>query len=473
MKLREDTQSSTDSKYSAVDAVSKYLKCMKDYALSNIRRHVGNLYESEIRWVLTVPAIWEDDAKERMRAAARGAGFPDDEERLILALEPEAAALYCQASADVLRDQSGLPPGTRFMIVDAGGGTVDLTTHEVLQGGGLRELVPGSGSPCGSILIDRQFMTYLNESLMADVVQKFQKQDSRSYLELMDNWERTKCNPNVDSRFRFIDIPTRLYRLLEKDAPEVLRRLADEQAGENMKLVMRREKFRDLFRPVLDKVIAAVRMQFEVLERQREKCDYLFIVGGFAKSPLLSERVREEFGPLVRYVIVPPEPGKSVLHGAVLFGLDPEKAISERKMRRTLGYEISRPRKENDPPESIFNHRDNGAPYCRHCFVPVVREGESVKVNECVSRVANPLYRDQSEVNILLFKSSDPKARYTNRSGVEQVGEVIVKSPVNGKEGLERPIDIEFYFGQTTIRVKATDRSSGEPAEATLKYPTE
>ena len=269
MKLRDDTQSSTGPEYSPVDVVSKYLKCMKDYALYNIRRSVGELHESEIRWVLTVPAIWREVEKRRMLDAAHRAGFPDDDARLILALEPEAAALYCQSSAEVLRSNGGLPPGTRFMIVDAGGGTVDLTTHEVLEGGGLRELVAGSGCPCGSTVIDKHFMRYLNRRMMPDVVKTFQKQDPIAYLDLMSTWERTKCNPNVNSEVRFIEIPGRLLRLLSRDAPDVLKSLASEQNGEDTKLLVKREHFRELFRPVLDEVIAAVNVQFENLAPAR------------------------------------------------------------------------------------------------------------------------------------------------------------------------------------------------------------
>lgn len=52
------------------------------------------------RWVLTVPAIWDDEARSFMRHAAELAGLggasPESDDRpsrLTLALEPEAAAI--------------------------------------------------------------------------------------------------------------------------------------------------------------------------------------------------------------------------------------------------------------------------------------------------------------------------------------------------------------------------------------------
>ena len=58
------------------------------------------------------------------------AGLPDDPDRLLLAREPTAAALYCVAKGELLLTEAG----TRFMVVDCGGGTVDITAYESLGG---------------------------------------------------------------------------------------------------------------------------------------------------------------------------------------------------------------------------------------------------------------------------------------------------------------------------------------------------
>ena len=40
--------------------------------------------------------------------------------------------------------------GTRYLVVDCGGGTVDITVHEILPYGRLKELHRASGGPYGS-----------------------------------------------------------------------------------------------------------------------------------------------------------------------------------------------------------------------------------------------------------------------------------------------------------------------------------
>jgi molecular chaperone DnaK (HSP70) len=71
-------------------------------------------------YVITVPAIWSDRAKNLTRQAASKAGIP--EEKLLLVTEPEAAALCCAAAGD----EVDLDDGDNFLVCDAGGGTVVL-----------------------------------------------------------------------------------------------------------------------------------------------------------------------------------------------------------------------------------------------------------------------------------------------------------------------------------------------------------
>jgi molecular chaperone DnaK (HSP70) len=69
-------------------------------------------------YIITVPAIWSDMAKNLTRKAASRAGFPDD--KITLITEPEAAALYCATNSL----EVDLYDGDRFLVCDAGGGTV-------------------------------------------------------------------------------------------------------------------------------------------------------------------------------------------------------------------------------------------------------------------------------------------------------------------------------------------------------------
>jgi len=105
----------------AVDYAGDYLRAVREYVLNTVLpRQLGTeiLRNENISYALTVPAIWTDNAKDLTKRAAGLAGIPM--ENLVIITEPEAAALYCATS---FRDVQ-LKEGDRFLICDAGGGTV-------------------------------------------------------------------------------------------------------------------------------------------------------------------------------------------------------------------------------------------------------------------------------------------------------------------------------------------------------------
>lgn len=105
----------------AVDFAADYLTCVIKYLTEEaFPRQFGESYLDglQIAYVITVPAIWKDSAKSLTRQAAEHAGIPHS--KLGLITEPDAAALYCAT----ISTQVDLEDGDRFMVCDAGGGTV-------------------------------------------------------------------------------------------------------------------------------------------------------------------------------------------------------------------------------------------------------------------------------------------------------------------------------------------------------------
>jgi molecular chaperone DnaK (HSP70) len=103
-----------------VDFFADYLKEVLQFVNTVLESEYGSrfLASMEIRYTLTVPAIWREETKELTREAALRAGVP--RRKLYMVTEPEAAALYCITVCDDV----SLQVGDRFIICDAGGETV-------------------------------------------------------------------------------------------------------------------------------------------------------------------------------------------------------------------------------------------------------------------------------------------------------------------------------------------------------------
>jgi hypothetical protein len=148
----------------AIDYTADYLTCLYDY-LHDVffRKQFGTLALAAQRftYIITVPAIWSDKAKDLTRQAAIRAGIP--RESLSLVTEPEAAALFCGTLSQVELQQ-----GDRFLICDAGGGTVDLISYQVVESTpkfSVEECCPGTGGAWGAIRLDEQFQILLKRKL--------------------------------------------------------------------------------------------------------------------------------------------------------------------------------------------------------------------------------------------------------------------------------------------------------------------
>ncbi|KAG2205278.1 hypothetical protein INT47_009543 [Mucor saturninus] len=96
--------------------------------------------KEDIRFIITVPAQWNDVQKSLMRLIAIEAGLiskNDHENRLKIINESLAALLYCERKPDVIKRQSNdtkdgnMSEGDMYMICDAGGGTVSIAVFEV------------------------------------------------------------------------------------------------------------------------------------------------------------------------------------------------------------------------------------------------------------------------------------------------------------------------------------------------------
>ncbi|CAG2225148.1 unnamed protein product [Mytilus edulis] len=198
-------------KLQSLVVVSECIKFLRNDFLKILHENVNFVELKDIHWVLTVPAIWSDQAKQFMRQAANQAGIDDD--LLSLAHEPEAAAIYCK---DITLQKkivgnnaclSTFESGHQFLVLDCGGGTVDITAYEVQTKNQLIELCPPSGGPWGGAEVDIQFLDTVKEIFGKDVWCEFEKSNMRDCLDLFRMFENRKkiigSNDEDTTRFLF------------------------------------------------------------------------------------------------------------------------------------------------------------------------------------------------------------------------------------------------------------------------------
>ncbi|KAM9365992.1 heat shock 70 kDa protein 12A isoform 1-T1 [Pholidichthys leucotaenia] len=522
LSIDTDLHAANGKRVKALDIFAYALAFFKEQALKELSDQTGGDFDNnDVRWVITVPAIWKMPAKQFMREAAYKSGLVSREtpEQLIIALEPEAASIYCrklrlhqmmdlgtqtsqngisptenvgsgmtQAKEHVRRNRqsrtflvenvvgelwSELEEGDRYVVVDCGGGTVDLTVHQIrLPEGHLKELYKASGGPYGSIGIDYEFEKLLCKIFGQDFIDQFKIKRPAAWVDLMIAFESRKraaapdrTNPlNINLPFSFIDY----YKKFRGHSVEHALRKSNvdfvKWSSQGM-LRMSPDAMNSLFKPTIDHIIQHLTELFEKPEVSDIK--FLFLVGGFAESPLLQQAVQNMLQGRTR-IIIPHDVGLTILKGAVLFGLDPS-VIKVRRSPLTYGVGVlNRFVEGKHPPEKLLVK--DGTRWCTDVFDTFIAADQSVALGEMVKRSYTPAKPSQQVIVIHIYCSEKESVSFISEPGVRKCG--TLRLDVSGTESTapRREIQTLMQFGDTEIRAMAVDVSTGRTVKSSIDF---
>ncbi|KAG0303454.1 hypothetical protein BGZ98_006645 [Dissophora globulifera] len=426
-------------------AISDYLRAMHTHAINEITKNsAGGVVfdQSHIQYCLTVPAMWTDAAKGVMRQTAIQAGLiqpSDPSHRLLLVSEPEAAAMYCEKKCE----QFNLRHGDRFMICDAGGGTVDLIVFQVDYSSGTRALVEvtrGSGASCGSGFLDENFSMLVRQKL-----QRFDLQP-KAWAQIMEEFvfmHKPQFDGDEDS---FISMPATVANVVDLDM-----RLEDGL------LAISAQEMRELvFDPVVNQVLGLIDGQLF----QSQQCSAIFLVGGFGSSPYLHKRVQQEFESRVPLIKYPPRPDLAVVRGAVYHGLT-HQPIQARVARRWYGVDTTRPYKAGDPVDKKY--MQDGKYRVRDGFSVFVRPGQSIAVDECISKKYITHKYPEPLSSPLYVYNGENQPDFVDSPGVQKLCDFTIPLPHMPGAAPGTPVifTLRLYFGRTELKAEA-EFQSGE-----------
>lgn len=309
--------------------VTDYISALGDHLMYTLREKLGDsiVKSTPLEFVVTVPAIWSDLAKDRTKKACQAAsGLSGTKQPVHLVSEPEAAAIYALHGLD----PHGLQIGETVVVVDAGGGTVDLISYTIT---GLKpilevqEAAPGSGALCGSTFLNMRFAKYLKAKLG-----KEEGFDDEVLAEAMEVFEK-----KVKRQFALNVGPDETYTI-------PVGGLANNKALgiTRGRFALKASDLQTIFEPV---VLEVIRLVKEQITSSNVPIRAVLLVGGFGASNYLKERLRNAVDKKIQ-IMQPPNAWQAVVQGAVMKGLAnsaPEDLtmvkIKNRKARKHYGTE--------------------------------------------------------------------------------------------------------------------------------------
>ncbi|KAI8889431.1 actin-like ATPase domain-containing protein [Backusella circina FSU 941] len=427
-----------------VEAISDYLREFHKHIINELKKGFAKNYEQhQFRYCLTVPAMWSDKAKSIMRDAAITAGLilqSDHRDRLMLISEPEAAALYCEKKCE----QFNLRHNDKFMICDAGGGTVDLIVFVIDEHGSrkLRESTKGHGQSCGSVFLDRRMRKLLKKKL-----NRYLSIILASAFEVMMEAFINDIKPQFDGiEDQYIVLPASIN----------LGSLTDLEIGleDGFLCLTAAELKKEVFEPVICEVLNLCNDQLQ----KAGQLQAIFLVGGFGSSNYLFERTQQQFSSRVQLIAVPPRCELAVVRGAVYFGLNPF-VVTTRISRLWYGIYITSVFEEGVDPPNYKIIKSDGTARGDNKFSAFVQRGQQLEIDSCVSKTFFAYYPHHTTCT-LYAADTEKKPRYTTSSGVYKVANFNIFMPtLTGVSVGERiELGINMYFGEVELRVEAVIR---------------
>ncbi|CAB4375392.1 unnamed protein product [Rhizophagus irregularis] len=436
--------------------------------------YVFNFLE-EVLIIITVPAEYSEKDKGIMRECAHRAGLIKEREskNLQFTTEPEAAAIYCMENSLKVHDLN--TPQTTFMVVDCGGGTVDLTTRKVLEGKQLSEVTERAGDFCGSTFIDKEFLKALSKILGGRAIDLLRDNHYGQMQYMIQEFSINVKIPFTGDKSEF-----KSYEMDLEDVVPVVKQYVTKEVQEKMEetdwlIEFGYDDIKSMFDPIVERIIDMIKMQ---LNNSRETCSAMFLVGGFSQSKYLQKRIKQEFQEIqhrVKNISIPLQPIAAISRGAALYGLSminsapnldrmstPKFVINERKLKYTYGIRVCREWKEDD---LVKRKRPNGRTYK---FRSLAQRGTSVKVNQEFTLNITPEHAAQNTITFHIYYTTKYSAQYCDEDEMEELGSFIISLP-DIHLGKNRPILFGLTFGRMEITATAKNKLNGQNYQTSLK----
>jgi len=432
----------------------------------------------DVGWMITIPAIWTDEARQFMREAATNAGLA----KVRLVLEPEAAALYAINQPLCLGNtfsMEKLGPGCKYIVADLGGGTIDMCVHEILDDGNLRELYRATGGHAGGSTVNEEFLRFLKTLLGSDALEIFSRDFPHAYQDLQSKIEDKKCRFTNKSDAITLNLDADLISIAKvhcKKNESIEDKIAGSSYGTAVSykrqgnlLKVDKSVVKKIFQPSVETIIQCLKKILTACAN--DNISTLLFVGGYSESEYLRETIEIS---LPDMQIIKVKDGRlAVVKGAVMMATK-QSIIIERRSRFTYGFAHSPLYIEGvHPPHLKFNK--DGVARCVGVFEKLVEVGEVVHQGQQFSREGYGTFKDpelkHKPWGTSLWRSPLKSPTYCLQveDQCEEVGKIEVAAPPGGWPDVLNDVR-SLVVGETELTMKLLIEETGEEYETTIDF---
>ena len=435
--------------------IKEYLKKISDEALYALNYKGYSYSKNDIQWVVTVPAIWNEHAKQFMKDCAKKAGMND----ITISLEPEAGSLTMFEDPnieDTLKKKDKI-----FMLIDAGGYTVDITLNQIIdENRNLKQLSPPSGGSYGSMNINNEIYEIL-ENKFKNKFNDFLEKNLGKWEELRNKIENIKlyvCNGEGVDNLEF-----KIENNYDKGWTKSKGFFESKYGKINYDyydIYIPRSIIEKIILQQIDKIINHIQILLDKFNYI--KIDQFVITGGFSNCKILREKLITNF----KYTIINQlnNPEKTIVIGAALYALKPNQIIS-RIAPYTIG--ISSYGTQREGYECRNKYENKNEILCEY-FNTFIKKGDEMKNNLSVVKSFLPIENSQTRVIFKLYYSNLNNPVYIDEN-VKEIANFTIEVKETYLPREKREIKVEMIFS-SCITVTAKNVNSGKEVSIDANY---
>ncbi|EFC46699.1 predicted protein [Naegleria gruberi] len=418
---------------SLLDVMADYLSMLfTDFIMKSLKNNDSSVKKTDVRWCITVPANYSEHQKSLMRKVACKAKIIDkencDESDLIIISEPDAATMFCMKHK---AKSKPLTNGETFMVVDAGGGTVDVSCH-MLENGKLKELAVQKAELCGSTFIDREFIKILEEN--CDNFKEFTEKNPETLVKILSIWEDVKRGTlTVDKKLTFDTSP-----MFKKAKPN-----SSIYKSRSTKIALTDEQMKRIFDSQVSKALKLIDEVYRDYEEDypSRKMDHLFIVGGLGDNGYFQNRIKERFEKKFKEILIPLFCSTALSYGVGVMEEFEEGHHAESKYKVINGKHMA-----VDVLDVFVEQREE-----------VEIDREIVREYECLPGA--------TQIDVVLYSSIKRREAipYIDSPLVSKEETITIPFRDSSKEA-DRRVFIKFFFGKSELMI-TVENAQGEVKE--------
>lgn len=359
------------------------------------------------------------------------------------------------------------------------GGTADITIHEKVEDGKLRELHHATGGACGGTAVDAVFESLLTNILGENVMKTLREQEPQMYLDIFRGFEsiKRKLYPDSTDTYGILFAIGELDEICKRVEKKTLEEMLKDKDGMYLKsgrLYIDIKTLHQCFEPSIEELLSHIK---SVMDKPKTNdISMVFLVGGSADSKMIQFKVAYALKEHAVKVVIPPDAQLVVLKGAVLFGHTPT-IIMSRILRFSYGTKVCM---EFDPEvhkkEKKFTI--DGKDMCRDCFSVILKAGTEVKLGHVEAGVYSTSSPFQLIAAVEVFCSPLEEVQYIDDEQCFKLGEInvcLLEGLIKNEENEPRnhTIFVMYIFGNTELQLTAIDDASRKRISCYLDMDTD